>query len=87
MVVGTEECDDGALGPGVVDPACVNGDGCTTTSTIECGWKCSNGTLTTRSFCNEICGDGFNMGQYECDDGNDINFDGCNNKCEIEKGW
>jgi cysteine-rich repeat protein len=37
--------------------------------------------------CIEICGDGFNFGQYECDDGNLVNGDGCNSKCFIEEGW
>lgn len=37
--------------------------------------------------CIEICGDGFNFGMYECDDGNLANGDGCNSKCLIESGW
>ena len=37
--------------------------------------------------CVEICGDGFNYGQYQCDDGNKVNGDGCSNKCVIEDGW
>jgi cysteine-rich repeat protein len=37
--------------------------------------------------CIEICGDGFNFGMYECDDGNLVNGDGCDSKCFIEKGW
>jgi len=37
--------------------------------------------------CVEICGDGKNMGQLECDDGNQINYDGCNNQCKIEDGF
>jgi len=37
--------------------------------------------------CYEICGDGFNMYQYECDDGNLNNYDGCNDQCEVENGW
>jgi cysteine-rich repeat protein len=31
--------------------------------------------------CIEICGDGFNYGSYECDDGNLLDKDGCNSKC------
>ena len=27
------------------------------------------------------------MYQYECDDGNLNNYDGCNDKCVIENGW
>jgi cysteine-rich repeat protein len=37
--------------------------------------------------CIEICGDGFNFGMVECDDGNLMNGDGCTSKCFIEKGW
>lgn len=37
--------------------------------------------------CVEICGDGFNYGQYECDDGNLISGDGCSKTCKIETGW
>ncbi len=35
----------------------------------------------------EICGDGFNLGSYHCDDGNLINGDGCDGMCEVEPGW
>lgn len=34
--------------------------------------------------CEEICGDGKNMGKHECDDGNTRNGDGCNSKCKVE---
>ena len=27
------------------------------------------------------------MGQYECDDGNTINGDGCDSVCLVEEGW
>ncbi|CAG9327430.1 unnamed protein product [Blepharisma stoltei] len=37
--------------------------------------------------CAEICGDGKNMGQAECDDGNRNNGDGCSSNCLIEFGW
>ena len=37
--------------------------------------------------CIEICGDGFNFGMVECDDGNLMDGDGCDSKCFIEKGW
>lgn len=35
----------------------------------------------------EICGDGINLGQLECDDGNLANGDGCNSDCEVEAGF
>ncbi|CDW75219.1 UNKNOWN [Stylonychia lemnae] len=37
--------------------------------------------------CTEICGDGQNLGFYECDDGNLRNFDGCSIDCRIEAGF
>ncbi len=37
--------------------------------------------------CIEVCGDGFNYGFYECDDGNKISGDGCDATCRIEKGF
>ncbi|CDW91263.1 fu domain containing protein [Stylonychia lemnae] len=39
------------------------------------------------SGCVEICGDGFNYGSYQCDDGNLINGDGCSSICIIEQGF
>ncbi|CDW89486.1 UNKNOWN [Stylonychia lemnae] len=41
----------------------------------------------TISGCQEICGDGFNYGSFQCDDGNSINGDGCSSACTIEKGF
>lgn len=35
-------------------------------------------------YCTEICGDGKNMGSYECDDGNVIDGDGCDHNCKKE---
>jgi len=35
----------------------------------------------------EVCGDGFNYGQYQCDDGNLIDGDGCSRYCMIEEGF
>ena len=35
----------------------------------------------------EICGDGLNLGSYECDDGNTKDGDGCSSKCKIENGY
>lgn len=37
--------------------------------------------------CIEICGDGLNYGEYECDDGNNLNGDGCDKDCMIEPGY
>lgn len=50
--------------------------------------RCSyEGYSIQSGFCKEICGDGINKGQVECDDGNIIDGDGCNINCEIEIGW
>lgn len=35
--------------------------------------------------CDEICGDGFNMGVNACDDGNSNGGDGCSAICTIER--
>lgn len=37
--------------------------------------------------CRELCGDGVNLGTVECDDGNLLNTDGCNDECEVEEGY
>ncbi|CAG9327451.1 unnamed protein product [Blepharisma stoltei] len=37
--------------------------------------------------CIEICGDGRNMGQAQCDDVNNANGDGCSSSCAVETGW
>ncbi len=66
-----EACDDGAL---------VNGDGCSSTCTVESGFAC---TGTAPSVCDGICGDGIIKGSEECDDGNQINTDDCDNTCHL----
>lgn len=38
------------------------------------------------AYCAEICGDGKRF-EFQCDDGNTRDGDGCNSKCEQEKGW
>eukprot|EP01022_Parablepharisma_sp_SALTPOND_P036471 TRINITY_DN994_c0_g1_i1.p1 TRINITY_DN994_c0_g1~~TRINITY_DN994_c0_g1_i1.p1 ORF type:complete len:617 (+),score=12.97 TRINITY_DN994_c0_g1_i1:1501-3351(+) len=37
--------------------------------------------------CSEICGDGINLGAFECDDGNLLNGDGCSSECRVEPGF
>ena len=38
--------------------------------------------------CYELCGKGFRFSdKLECDDGNNIDGDGCSKKCEIEEYW
>lgn len=67
--VGVEECDDGASAPRFFNAAfqtetytCANGDGCSTTMTVEAGWNCTGGSRWHRDFCQEICGDGEHRG-------------------------
>ena len=37
--------------------------------------------------CVEICGDGLNLGEFQCDDGNINNGDGCSSECTVEEGY
>ena len=37
--------------------------------------------------CVEKCGDGVDMLTYECDDGNLVSGDGCNETCQVEPGF
>lgn len=37
--------------------------------------------------CVEVCGDGYNLGQFECDDGNIKDKDGCDHECSVELNW
>jgi len=45
------------------------------------------GYYTKGKVCDEICGDGLNLGMHECDDGNTIDGDGCSSRCTIEDGF
>lgn len=89
-----EECDDGNV---------EKGDGCGETCKIEpvCGnakkeaWEaCDLGFLNGMFFslctieCKwNVCGDSFQNFLEACDDGNQINEDGCSAACKIEKCW
>jgi large repetitive protein len=56
---------------------------------IELGWECTGGTATTQDAWTEIWGDGMRFSNSEeyWDDGNLVDGDGCNNKCQVEDGW
>jgi len=58
-----EQCDDSNL---------ANGDGCSSTCTIE-------GPIVA------VCGDGFADRPEQCDDGNLTNWDGCSSTCQVER--
>jgi cysteine-rich repeat protein len=66
-----EACDDGNT---------LNGDGCTSTCTIQPGYYCTGAP----SVCTTVCGDGIVAGTEQCDDGNTVNGDGCSSTCQIE---
>ncbi|MBI2666303.1 DUF4215 domain-containing protein, partial [Candidatus Woesearchaeota archaeon] len=68
-----EECENGNA---------LNGDGCSSTCTIEPGWNCQ--IRAGRSICYGICGDNLLKGLEECDDGNTNNDDGCSSICKNE---
>ena len=51
------------------------------------GFKTKINYITNTKSCTEICGDGLNMGEHECDDGNDVDGDGCSKECKIEEGF
>ncbi|CAI2384325.1 unnamed protein product [Moneuplotes crassus] len=73
-------CDDGAK---------ANGDGCSSTCTVEAGWECTLGDSLTASSCNDICGDGkvTDPTSGYCDDGDKDSGDGCSSTCQVESGW
>jgi cysteine-rich repeat protein len=50
-------CDDGNI---------INGDGCSSTCTIETGYSCN--TSSNPDICTPICGDGKRIGNETCDD-------------------
>ncbi len=60
---------------------------CSDECKIEKGWQCAIDRSCGYSKCWEICGDGLDLGHYECDDGNKKSGDGSDCDCKIEKGW
>jgi cysteine-rich repeat protein len=78
MISGETLCDDGNLD---------DSDGCSSLCIIEDGWTCYAGSSEGPDTCEEVCGDGKNLGRVECDDGNLIEGDGCSNVCTIESGF
>jgi cysteine-rich repeat protein len=67
-----EECDDGNE---------EDGDGCTGRCAIESGWACFDDAETTKSACEQTCGDGvLRIPGEQCDDG-EGNSDTAANAC------
>lgn len=79
VIEGDQACDDGNT---------EDGDGCSSTCTIEEGWTCSGepSACFRRSEEGE-CGNGVINRRQECDDGNTEDGDGCSSTCTIEEGW
>ena len=66
-----------------------DGDGWSSTWSLQTGWTCSGGNLSTKDTWSEICGDGkrFNSISTYCDDGNTSSNDGCSSTWNVETGW
>ena len=64
----------------------IKGIKCTPCEEIK-GYMTTRDRITKNKKCEEICGDGINLGEYECDDGNKNNRDGCSNECKVEEGY
>ena len=62
----------------------VTGTYCTTCAGIHPGYL---GTKEDPEKCSEVCGDSRNMGILECDDGNLVSGDGCDENCKVENGY
>ncbi len=83
VIDGSEGCDDGAN---------TAGDGCNEVCQIEDGFACSDNAGCASGFCNALtnlcdrCGNGVRDTGEGCDDGNDVNGDGCSTTCLIEEG-
>ena len=85
-------CGDGKIfgsestAPGYCDDSNLqDGDGCSATCSVECGYTCEGGTASTEDTCYTTCGDGVFVSAFEaCDDGNVADFDGCSAQCTIE---
>ena len=63
----------------------MSGDGCSAVCTLETGYACTGGTLTTQDYCGANVGDNVLVaGVEECDDGNAISGDGCSDQGKVE---
>ncbi|MGH7436169.1 MAG: DUF4215 domain-containing protein, partial [Polyangiaceae bacterium] len=77
ILAGAEQCDVGnTLGTA----------GCSATCQVVAGWACAaNPTPPPASKCHQThCGDKVREGTEQCDDGNNIPYDGCSPTCTIE---
>ena len=80
-------CGDGLL---TANEKCDYGeqtiDGCSDECTVECGWRCTTSINEVLTCFQTGCGDGFQdlAINEECDDGNQVDDDGCNTMCKLE---
>lgn len=74
LVLGREQCDDGA---DATEGVPVAGDGCDANCALEDGWVCAPGEPCRET----VCGDGVAEGSEQCDDGNLQPYDGCSPHC------
>jgi fibro-slime domain-containing protein len=58
--------------------------GCSKTCTLEPSCRDSNGVTGA---CAQVCGDGNKDAKEDCDDGNQVNGDGCSKDCKAEGGF
>ena len=66
----------------------INGDGCSSTCTIEANYIWNGGTNNQPDTCIGIWGDGILFsGTEEWDDGNLFNNDGCDSSCKLETSF
>ena len=85
---GDEKCDDGNT---------ANSDGCSSNCLIENGWTCVHLSVPPAACgqypdaCAPACGDGVRIGAElvsgGCDDGGQLEGDGCSALCTVECGW
>ncbi|CAD8169663.1 unnamed protein product [Paramecium pentaurelia] len=50
-------------------------------------YNCDQGFILSSNICIGVCGDGLLSIQEQCDDGNQIDGDGCSKKCQLETNW
>ena len=86
-----ETCGDGIrmLSTGCDDGNTVSGDGCSSTCTVESGYSCQGGSPISPDVCLVLWGDGKidSSDPSVCDDGNNIDGDGCSSTCKVEVGF
>ncbi|CAD8115591.1 unnamed protein product [Paramecium sonneborni] len=88
IIAGTEQCEDENT---------IEYDGCYQcqySCPLYCNdclngqcYDCDSGFILSQNICINICGDGLLSILEQCDDGNQINGDGCSKTCELESNY